>query len=250
MILTLCIFATYMLALWAYADSFLAEDIIDKTRTSCSIWPETGAWTPSLDLDCSTWTACSSSNTSAIFNANCASWNTQPAYGIAAKKSIADAAVAAATGATGAIYSAHGGSACDKCITESIRRARTCAFIALVWAEGFRAYVSRSFENPVWVDTFSNPSMNKAVAMAQVTLFLALYIPGLNDSVLGLYPHEIHGFGWGIAAIGAFSCLVFCELFKCFSKRFVESAKLADVQEEEGTLQVEVVDNPVESKWM
>ena len=41
--------------------------------------------------------------------------------------------------------------------------------------------------------------------------------PGLGDEVLGLYPLEIHGFGWAIAAIGAFSCLVVCEAYKCYS---------------------------------
>merc|ERR1712166_709978 len=119
------------------------------------------------------------------------------------------------------------------CIDESIRRARTCAFIALVWAEGFRAYVSRSFENPVWVDTFANPSMNKAVLLAQLTLGLALFIPCLSDSVLGLYVYEIHGFGWFLAAMGSISCLVFCELFKCWSKRFVELAEIVDYTEDE-----------------
>jgi hypothetical protein len=51
-------------------------------------------------------------------------------------------------------------------VQESIRRARTVAFISLVWAENLRAYTSRSFENGVWVDTFANPSMNKAILMA------------------------------------------------------------------------------------
>jgi len=190
MILTCCIFGTYMIALWAYAGAFYSDDIISKTRTSCSIWPETGAWTPSLDYNC-------------------------------------------ANAATGANY---GGSQCDICIKESIRRARTCAFISLVWAEGFRAYVSRSFDQPVWVGTFDNPSMNKAVLMAQVTLAIALFCPGLGDEVLGLYPTEIHGFGWALALIGATACLVVCELFKCYSQRFVEVAEISDFsQAQSGT---------------
>lgn len=65
---------------------------------------------------------------------------------------IADALVANIA-SDGAIYTSHGNPACEICISESIRRARTCAFIALVWAENFRAYSSRSFENGVWCAT-------------------------------------------------------------------------------------------------
>merc|ERR1711966_624240 len=39
-ILTICVFCTYMIALWAYAGAFLSDDITDGSRTSCSIWPE------------------------------------------------------------------------------------------------------------------------------------------------------------------------------------------------------------------
>ena len=126
-------------------------------------------------------------------------------------------------------------SGCTQCIDESIRRARTTAFISLVWAEGFRAYCSRSFDNFVWVNTFNNPSMNKAVAMAQVTLVLALFIPGLN-TVLGLYPYEIHGFGIFLALVGSVSCLIGCEAYKFFGKAFIEEAELANYEEnEDGT---------------
>jgi len=72
--------------------------------------------------------------------------------------------------------------------------------------------------------------MNKAVAMAQCTLVLALFIPGLSD-VLGLYPYEIHFFGMFLALFGAFSCLVGCELFKFFGKHFIEEAELANYEE-------------------
>jgi len=183
-ILTICIFGTYVIALWAYSGALFADDITSDTRSFCSIWPDTGAMENTRDINCS--------------------WN----------------------------GNSYGSPECDVCIDESIRRAQTCAFIALVWAEGFRAYVSRSFENPVWVQTFSNPSMNKAVLLAQITLFLALFIPGLSDSVLGLYVYEIHGFGWFLAAVGSLSCLVICELFKCFSKRFVEMGELATEDDE------------------
>merc|ERR1711966_628124 len=232
-ILTICIFCTYMIALWAYAGAFISDDITSDTRSSCSIWPETGAMTPSLDLDCASWIACSSTVGNSIYNAACATWRTQAQYSVTGEAAIANALVSATTDATGAIYEKYGNDDCDICINESIRRARTCAFIALVWAEGFRAYVSRSFENGFWVDTFSNPDMNKAVGLAQVTLFIALFLPGLSDSVLGLYPMEIHGFGWFLATMGSLSCLVICEAFKCYSKRFVETGELAGYEEGE-----------------
>jgi magnesium-transporting ATPase (P-type) len=240
MILTICIFSTYILCLWAYAGAFLSEDIIDPKRVSCAIWPPSGGWTPSLNLDCGTWTPCLSTATASqpFFITGCgtaggaAGWAAQTMYtGGGNPAAEANKVIAATAGADGAMYTPHGGSQCDICVKTSIRRARTTAFISLVWAEGFRAYVSRSFDNGVWVDTFSNPSMNKAVLMAQVTLFIALYLPGFNDAVLGLYPQEIHGFGWGIAFIGAFACLVFCEVFKCYSKQFVEEAELANYSE-------------------
>merc|ERR1711865_184056 len=234
--------------------NIISDDITSDTRSSCTIWPSTGAMTPSLDLDCATWTACTTTVGDAMYNAGCAAWTTQAQYSVAGQAVIADAARDAVSGATGAIYTKYGNSDCNICIDESIRRARTCAFIALVWAEGFRAYVSRSFENPVWVDTFANPSMNKAVLLAQLTLGLALFIPGLSDSVLGLYVYEIHGFGWFLAAMGSISCLVFCELFKCWSKRFVELAKIVDyTEDEDGNQQSSTepstkVEEPVEEK--
>ncbi len=42
---------------------------------------------------------------------------------------------------------------------------------------------SRSFESPVWVNAFKNVHMNYAIAMAQLTLVIALVIPGLNTEV-------------------------------------------------------------------
>eukprot|EP00606_Chrysophyceae_sp_TOSAG23-5_P000404 GSChrysophyteH2.ASY1.ANO1.399.1 assembled CDS len=135
----------------------------------------------------------------------------------------------AASGANGALYEANPD--CKVCIETSIRRARTAAFISLVWAENFRAYIARSFENPVWHKTFANPSMNKAILMAQASLYIALFLPGLNEEVLGLYVYEIHGFGWFIAFIGAFATLVSCELYKFISHKFVELEDLAKPDE-------------------
>jgi len=178
MILTVCIFCTYLIALHAYAGAFLTDDITDTSRSSCSIWPSTGAMTPSLKLDCTT-------------------------------------------------------DDCKRCITTSIRRARTTAFIALVYAENFRAYCSRSFENGVWVKPFSNMTMNKAIIFAQLALYFALFCPGLNESVLGLYVYEIHGFGWFLAVMGSLACLVGCEIYKKIAGQFIKYEELADFKDPE-----------------
>ncbi len=220
LILTVCIFCTYLLALWAYAGAFLSEDITDITRTHCAIWDHSGGFhTPHIKIDCGLWTACSNITGTEGYHAECGAWQTQSAYATADEKILADAVVAEHF-ADGAIYTPHGNQECEVCINTSIRRARTCAFIALVWAENFRAYSSRSFENGVWVGMFSNPQMNKAIIVAQVSLYTALWLPGLNEDVLGLYVSEIHGFGWALALGGAFACLVFCELYKFAVKSF------------------------------
>ena len=131
------------------------------------------------------------------------------------------------------LYYSYEEAGCIDCIEKSIRRARTVAFISLVWAEGFRAYCSRSFENPVWMNTFSNPSMNYAIGLAQFTLIIALFIPGLNTEVLGLYVFEIEGMGWFMAIIGALSCLTLCEAYKIIGSRFFEKGELAGYEEDD-----------------
>jgi len=153
-----------------------------------------------------------------LYNANCALPSSYPSADLSTITDI----VAAKSGADGVYVVQHGNSECELCIDESIRRARTVAFISLVWAEGLRAYTSRSFDQPVWKRTFANPSMNKAVLLAQVTLFMALFIPGLN-SVLDLYVYEIHGWGWFLALVGAVSCLVLCEVYKFFTRHHINS---------------------------
>merc|ERR1719203_2304922 len=67
-----------------------------------------------------------------------------------------------------------------------LEQARTCAFISLVWAENVRAYVSRSFEAPVWQDTFKNMKMQMAILAAQVALYAAVFLPVVSTDILGL----------------------------------------------------------------
>jgi len=87
------------------------------------------------------------------------------------------------------------------------------AFVSLVWSEGLRAYISRSFTNPIWVKMCDNQTMQKAVGMAQVMLAVAVLIPGLNEDILKLSGYTI-GIGWVIAFAGPLGCLFLCEVWK------------------------------------
>jgi magnesium-transporting ATPase (P-type) len=94
-----------------------------------------------------------------------------------------------------------------------LAKARTVAFIALVWSENVRAYTSRSFDKLFVVDLLSNAYMQRAIGLAQGALYLALFLPGLSD-VLGLKGNEIDYKGWLAALLGAVACLVLCEVSK------------------------------------
>lgn len=229
LIITVCIFSTYILALWAYAGAFQSDDITNEKREYCYIWPD-HAMHPSLFLDCAQYIACGTTavDGDALYHASCALPSTYPSSDLTEINNI----VSATTGADGVYLQQHGNDECELCRDESIRRARTVAFISLVWAEGLRAYTSRSFDQPVWRRTFANASMNEAVLLAQVTLFMALYIPGLN-SVLDLYVYEIHSWGWFLAFIGAFSCLVLCELYKFWTKHHINKGFEQDGDEDD-----------------
>merc|ERR1711977_495964 len=95
---------------------------------------------------------------------------------------------------------------------KQLAKARTVAFIALVWSENVRAYTSRSFDKLFIVDLLSNKYMQRAIGLAQAALYLALFLPGLSD-VLGLKGLEIGGWGWVAALCGALATLVLCECF-------------------------------------
>jgi magnesium-transporting ATPase (P-type) len=99
-------------------------------------------------------------------------------------------------------------------IDMNLERARTVAFISLVWSENVRAYVSRSFDRPIWVEMFANVKMQYAIGAAQLALYGAIFIPGLSDTILKLHGSKIGWEGWVAAAAGAVGCLVLCEVFK------------------------------------
>merc|ERR1712149_152689 len=94
-----------------------------------------------------------------------------------------------------------------------LAKARSVAFIALVWSENVRAYTSRSFDKLFVVDLLSNKHMQRAIGLAQAALYLALFLPGLSD-VLGLKGIEIDLKGWLAALLGAFATLFLCEASK------------------------------------
>merc|ERR1712134_216858 len=94
-----------------------------------------------------------------------------------------------------------------------LAKARTVAFIALVWSENVRAYTSRSFEKFFVVDLLSNKYMQRAIGLAQAALYLALFLPGLSD-ILELKGIDIDSKGWFAALMGAIGTLVLCEMSK------------------------------------
>jgi len=96
----------------------------------------------------------------------------------------------------------------------ALMRARTVAFISLVFAENVRAYTSRSFDRPFWHGLLRNPSMQKAVVIAQVCLYAAVLIPYFSAEILGLSGVGIGGWGWGLALPGPVATLLLCEACK------------------------------------
>merc|ERR1712149_145980 len=101
----------------------------------------------------------------------------------------------------------------EKPYKSDLEKARTVAFISLVLSENVRAYTSRSFDKPVWIDLWTNKQMQLAIIMAQVALLLAIFTPGLT-TVLGHAGSEIGAKGWGIAFVGPVLTLILCEMYK------------------------------------
>jgi len=127
-----------------------------------------------------------------------------------------------------------------------LAKARTVAFIALVWSENVRAYTSRSFEKFFVVDLLSNKYMQRAIGLAQAALYLALFLPGLSD-ILELKGIEIDSKGWFAAFLGALATLALCEASKWVRQLMTVhkmkdgAAALAEISKLEES--VNVVDN-------
>jgi hypothetical protein len=92
--------------------------------------------------------------------------------------------------------------------------ARTVAFISLVWSENIRSYTSRSFNKPVWHDVLGNVQMQKAIILAQICLYVAVLVPFFSTDILQLRGLAVGVFGWVLALVGPFGCLVLCEACK------------------------------------
>merc|ERR1712072_744834 len=130
-----------------------------------------------------------------------------------------------------------------------LAKARTVAFIALVWSENVRAYTSRSFDKLFVVDLLSNKQMQRAIGLAQAALYMALFLPGLSD-VLGLQGIEIDSDGWLVAFMGAIATLVLCEVSKLVRQTITAQNKTrsANAQVNKGVSKGEVMNGMDSSK--
>merc|ERR1711953_401355 len=96
----------------------------------------------------------------------------------------------------------------------NLAKARTVAFISLVYSENIRAYIARSFDRPFWVNLCGNKEMLKAIVLAQIALYVAVLVPGVSDKILGLRGLDIGLWGWAVSLIGPVLTVVLCELAK------------------------------------
>jgi magnesium-transporting ATPase (P-type) len=99
-------------------------------------------------------------------------------------------------------------------VDENLAKARTVAFISLVFSENVRAYISRSFNRPVWSQLCANITMLYAVVLAQMALYIAVLVPYFSETILELNGRDIGVWGWGVASLGPLGCLVLCECYK------------------------------------
>merc|ERR1712217_740423 len=99
-------------------------------------------------------------------------------------------------------------------VDENLAKARTVAFISLVYSENIRAYISRSFNRPVWSQLCANITMLHAVVLAQIALYIAVLVPYFSETILELNGRNIGVWGWVVAFLGPLGCLVLCECYK------------------------------------
>merc|ERR1711976_79945 len=97
---------------------------------------------------------------------------------------------------------------------ENLAKARTVAFISLVYSENIRAYIARSFDKPFWVNLCGNKQMLKAIVLAQIALYIAVLVPGVSDKILGLRGLDIGGWGWAVSLVGPVATVILCESAK------------------------------------
>merc|ERR1711879_195349 len=117
----------------------------------------------------------------------------------------------------------------------NLAKARTVAFISLVYSENIRAYIARSFDSPIWVNLCGNMQMLMAVILAQLALYIAVLVPGVSDKILGLRGLDIGWWGWAVSLIGPVATVILCELAKIITHFQVRQyqAKLTKKRESE-----------------
>merc|ERR1712048_985038 len=123
---------------------------------------------------------------------------------------------------------------------ESLAKARTVAFISLVYSENIRAYIARSFDSTIWVNLCGNMEMLKAIILAQIALYIAVLVPGVSDKILGLRGLDIGLWGWAVSLLGPVATLILCELSKIithFQVRRYQSKLLKKRELDEATSQ-------------
>merc|ERR1712151_1242137 len=96
----------------------------------------------------------------------------------------------------------------------NLAKARTVAFISLVYSENIRAYIARSFDKPFWVNLCGNKEMLKAIVLAQIALYVAVLVPGVSDKILGLRGLDIGWWGWVVSLAGPVATVILCECAK------------------------------------
>merc|ERR1719387_1010243 len=121
-----------------------------------------------------------------------------------------------------------------------LMRARTSAFVCVVWCENFRAYTSRSFDRFVCEGLLDNWAMQKAISMAQCALYIVILAPVISKDIMNLEGFTLGVEGWVVGIGGGILCLVICEIYKVATrgqiKRFQEKVKAEQMQVVEADL--------------
>merc|ERR1719387_377866 len=122
----------------------------------------------------------------------------------------------------------------------NLMRARTSAFVCVVWCENFRAYTSRSFDRFVCEGLLDNWAMQKAISMAQCALYIVILAPIISKDIMNLEGFTLGVEGWVVGIGGGVLCLVICEIYKVATrgqiKRFQEKVKAEQMQVVEADL--------------
>uniref|UniRef100_A0A7S1W9K9 Cation-transporting P-type ATPase C-terminal domain-containing protein n=1 Tax=Alexandrium catenella TaxID=2925 RepID=A0A7S1W9K9_ALECA len=120
---------------------------------------------------------------------------------------------------------------------EKLANARTVAFISLVYSENIRAYIARSFDRPFWVGFLANMEMQKAIVAAQLALYIAVFVPGLSDTILGLNGTRIGLWGWAVSLLGPVGTVALCEAYKLVTQyqvaKYQEKLRKEQIEEQE-----------------